>query len=303
MSNKITYYESVLDVYKELGLTAGEDVGFIINDLNELIQNFPYQSKVYRANYYSFLFIKKGEGEYVMDDQTFHYGSNTVYFANPGHIKSHTFEYLEDAYRIALTEDFLRTYVHPEIFSEFSFLLAEIVPPQTTSDEVFREFRDLYMQIQVEFHKSSFLKYRIIGNLFAVILLKIKEQFWKNYIPIEEGNRSSQIVKTFKKNIEDHYIDLSKGKIESLFGVNDYASTQNLNPNYFNQVIKSKTGKSVSSWIAEKSLIQAKAMLKHSPKSIKEIAFLLGYAELSHFSNFFKKHMQTSPSAYRKANK
>ncbi len=36
---------------------------------------------------------------------------------------------------------------------------------------------------------------KIIGNLFVVILLKIKAYFWEDYNPIYEGNRSSQIVK------------------------------------------------------------------------------------------------------------
>jgi chromosome segregation ATPase len=47
---------------------------------------------------------------------------------------------------ITLTENFLRENVHPEIFDEFPFLLAEIVPPKILSDEKFKEFENFFEQ-------------------------------------------------------------------------------------------------------------------------------------------------------------
>ena len=298
--NEIKYLKGVADVYGHLGLKEKYDIGFMINDLKDIVPYLPYYSDVYRADYYYFLFIKDGKGNYTMDDETFEYDSGTVYFTNPGHIKSHTFFELKEAYRIAVTEEFLKAYIHPNIFNEFSFLLAEIVPPQSLSAMVFKEFENLYLQIFEEFSKNSPSRLGIIGKYLAIILFKIKDKFWNNYYPIEEGKRGSQIVNTFKNDLEKHFVDLAQGRIEKLYSVSDFAALQHLNTNYFNQVIKSKTGRSVSSWISEKTLSQAKALLKKSPRSIKEIAYLLGYSETSHFSNFFKKHMGISPLFYRK---
>lgn len=132
-----------------------------------------------------------------------------------------------------------------------------------------------------------------------MLLLKLKQNFWTDYYPLEEGNRNSQIVKTFKRHLEEHYLDLSSGDTEKHFQVKDYANAQSLSTSYFNQVIKSKTGKPASTWIAEKSLGQAQALLKNSSLSIKEIAYQLGYREIAHFSNFFRKHTGLSPSKYR----
>ncbi|MNY56473.1 HTH-type transcriptional activator RhaS [compost metagenome] len=81
----------------------------------------------------------------------------------------------------------------------------------------------------------------------------------------------------------------------------DYALAQNLHENYLNNVIKSKTGKSVSNWISEKLIAEAKSLLKNSTLSIKEIAYKLGFIETSHFSNYFKKNTKTSPEEYRKS--
>jgi AraC family transcriptional activator of pobA len=133
-----------------------------------------------------------------------------------------------------------------------------------------------------------------------VLLLKIKERFWDTYNPIEEGSRSSQIVKSFKKLLEKHYLELARGVLETPFHVQNYASVLNLHPNYLSQVIKSKTGKSVAAWISEKSVATAKALLKNTVLSTKEIAYRLGYSEATHFSRFFKKQTGVTPAAYRK---
>ena len=68
---------------------------------------------------------------------------------------------------------------------------------------------------------------------------------------------------------------------------------------YFSTVIKSKTGKSINNWIAEKVIAEAQAILSRSPTSIQEVASQLGFKEPGHFSRYFKKYTRMSPSAFR----
>jgi AraC family transcriptional regulator, transcriptional activator of pobA len=125
---------------------------------------------------FSFILTKYGSGVYSLDDNI-----------------------------ITLTEKFLVENVHSEIFGEFPFLLAEIVPPKKLSQNDLAEFEVLYKQILTESEKDSKYKNRVLGNLVTVLLLKIKENFWSDYNPIEDGNRNSQIVKSFKQLLESEY--------------------------------------------------------------------------------------------------
>jgi AraC-like DNA-binding protein len=57
--------------------------------------------------------------------------------------------------------------------------------------------------------------------------------------------------------------------------------------------------KTTTQIIAERILQEAKIMLKHSNWNVAEIAYALGFMEVTHFNNFFKKHTQGSPSRFR----
>jgi len=299
-SNEIAFFERVVDLYNALKIPIKQNSQFSMNDLLEIHKTIPYKSPVFRTNYYSFIFVKSGKGNYTTDEQTFEYGSRTIYFTNPGHLKAFEFYQLEEAYLITFSEEFLKTNIHQNIFEDFPFLLSETVPPQNPNEQQYKEIETVYLQILNEYRRNRLYKDKIIGNLLVVLLLKIKALFWQNYYPLEEGGTQSKIVKAFKENLEKHYRDLSEGKTERVFQPQDYATLQRLSPSYFSQVIKSKTGKPPSHWINERTTSYAKALIKNSTKSIKEVTFKLGFAETAHFSNFFKRQTGFSPSAYRK---
>jgi len=148
-------------------------------------------------------------------------------------------------------------------------------------------------QIADEYQGLSRYRYRIIGNLFVVLLLKIKDRFWKDYDPLQESDRGSVIVQTFKQNMEKSYRNLAN--LKTLPNVQDYTLAQQLHPNYFSTAIKNKTGKSVNTWIHEKTLLEAQALLSNKNLSVKEVAYQLKFSEPTHFSKFFKKYTQQTP--------
>jgi len=299
---EIIIHHKISDLYKTLNLPFEEEIDFTILSVPDIHPQIPFKSPKLRADYFSFILTKDGSGIYFLDDNNFPFNSKTIYFTNPGHIKSYELNESNEAYIITLTENFLRENVHPEIYDEFPFLLAEIVPPKKLSQQKFEEFEILYKQILNEFKRNSEFKNKILGNLFAVILLKIKEAFWLNYNPIFEGNRNSQIVKTFKQLLEFEFKKIMKKKqSDSKLQVRYFAERLNLHPNYLNSVIKSKTGKTIYEWIVIRTLSTAKSLLKNTTLSAKEIAYRLGFSEPTHFNRFFKRHQDTTPIAYRKS--
>ena len=293
---------TISDLYQTIGLPYDQEIDFSMLSVPDIHPEIPFKSPVLRADYFSFIITKKGSGAYYLDDHRFLFGDRSFYFTNPGHVKSYELDESEEAFIIMTTESFLQENVHPEIYGEFPFLLAEIVPTHEQSLEDFEEYQHHFEQILYESKKESQYKGKILGNLMLILLLKIKEKFWANYDPIAEGRGNSRIVKSFRETLESVFTSVLNGESNNFKLQAQYIADQlNLHPNYLNSVIKSKTGRTVNDWILKRTLSVAKTLLVDTTYSSKEIAYLLGYSEPTHFSRFFKKQTNISPSTFRKS--
>src|SRR5690606_20297690 len=104
----ITHFETVSDLYKSFVIPIEHNAQLTINNLLNIHKDTPYKSPIFRANYYSFIFIKEGKGTYTTDTNTFNYTSKALYFTNPGHLKAFEFLELQEGYLITMSEEFLK---------------------------------------------------------------------------------------------------------------------------------------------------------------------------------------------------
>jgi AraC-like DNA-binding protein len=81
-----------------------------------------------------------------------------------------------------------------------------------------------------------------------------------------------------------------------------YAGSLNISTPYLNECVKTTTGYSVSWHIQQRVVLEAKRLLYHSDKSIKEIAGELGYDDYSYFTRLFVKVSGLTPVAFRNKN-
>jgi AraC-like DNA-binding protein len=79
-----------------------------------------------------------------------------------------------------------------------------------------------------------------------------------------------------------------------------YAGKLCLTPKYLSSVIYEISGKHASDRIHEYILLEAKALLKSTDMSLKNISDVLCFCTPSHFGRFFKRYTGFTPSAYRK---
>ena len=85
--------------------------------------------------------------------------------------------------------------------------------------------------------------------------------------------------------------------------VSFYANEANLSSSHFTRIVKDKTGKTPSEWIADMTVVNAKLLLEQSGMSIKEIAAELNFPEQFTFRKFFKLHVGVPPKEYRLKNR
>lgn len=80
-----------------------------------------------------------------------------------------------------------------------------------------------------------------------------------------------------------------------------YSDKLFLTPKYLSGVIKERSGKSSGDWIEDHVMLEAKALLKSTDKSIKQISDELNFPSQSFFGKYFKRRAGISPKVYRKS--
>ncbi len=177
---------------------------------------------------------------------------------------------------------------------------------QPNGEHVFELTDEQAAQVTVVFEKmfgeiaSDYThKYDVLRNLvFELLHFAMKLQ------PSPTGdkqppNASQRIATLFLELLERQFpIEENHPKV-NLRTASDFARQLNIHVNHLNRAVKAITDKTTTQIIGERILQEAKIMLKHSNWNVSEISDALGFAEVTHFNNFFKKHVETSPLKFR----
>ncbi len=92
--------------------------------------------------------------------------------------------------------------------------------------------------------------------------------------------------------INDHY--------ETGIRLSDVAGKAGMSPAHFSRLFKRVMGLPYQEYLNGRRITKAKSLLRTSPRSIAEIAALLGFADATGFGRTFKKLTGQTPSAYRR---
>lgn len=167
-------------------------------------------------------------------------------------------------------------------------------------DEQCREVEAIYERMFKAIESNYPYKYDLLRNLvFDLIHFAMQLEPVSYNSPLGR-NAPQHITGLFLDLLERHFpIDESHPRI-LLRTPSDFARQLHIHVNNLNRVLKQTTGKTTSQIIAERIAQEARILLIHSPWTIKEIAWALGFKEAAHFSNFFKKITGLTPLEFRK---
>lgn len=108
-------------------------------------------------------------------------------------------------------------------------------------------------------------------------------------LAINHSDSSIDLIKKFiRENLDD---DLNRRKLAALVF---------LSPDYLSHVFSERTGESLTSFILNERIKKAKELLLLSQKSIRDIALISGFPNISYFSRQFKSLTGKTPQEYRR---
>jgi AraC family transcriptional activator of pobA len=251
---------------------------------------------IQRLNYFSLIWIQKGNGKVKVDFSEYDFTENQLLAFAPYQPFMLTSTAAIEGVVIHFHSDFFCILKHHHEVSCNGVLFNNIYePPYVTIDKTAKvTFSMVLEQIKVEMQNPALAQYELLVSYLKIFLITAsrlkKEQQPKELTTIEE-NTTPFILQNLKNYIELHF--------KTKHSASDYAELLNISPKALAKITKNHFNKTLTNLIAERIIIEAKRELYLTNKPVKEIAYELGYDDEHYFSRFFKTNADISPQVYR----
>ncbi len=136
---------------------------------------------------------------------------------------------------------------------------------------------------------------RILHHMFAAFLCQVMVSFGASPESRRAiGGERKSVTLVFKNFMKE--LNKDDGRHRS---VSYYADRLCYSPKYVSYAVKLVSGRTAMSWINEHAIGQIKYQLRNSDKSIKEIAEIFEFPNISFFGKYVKRNLGVSPLKYR----
>lgn len=278
-----------------------KDIGhFNVFDIAQTIANVKKTSEMpyNRRKYYKISLIRgKNRVEYA--DKVISIKKNALLFATP----KVPYHYVpEDENQsgnfCVFTADFFTKNSSKNILEDLPLFQPGTIPVFEIDDELADEVDLLFGKIKKEIDSDYEFKYDLIRNYVSELI-----HYGQKLQPAEKvgnsHNAAVRVVSLFIELLERQFpIESSNQRIQ-LKVAKDFADRLSIHVNYLNKNLKEKTGKTTTEFIADRLIQEAKILLKQTNWNISEISYALGFEEVAHFSNFFKRKTSFAPMEFR----
>ena len=245
----------------------------------------------HRHAFHSVFFIIKGESRQEIDFQDYELTQNQVMLIPKGAIHWEKEIKGLSGYTILFKDDFFSTPQQQLLYGllQYAVALGKLLIPINKEDlAAVKLYFELLMEEQNSFENQNHTF--ILQNLMLALLNKLEGLIQK--LPHTNSFISyRQPFQRFIQLVDSTYMQQNK--------LDFYASELNITQRKLNEIVKKVTGQTATNFIIDRIMLEAKRELCFSEKSVKEIAFELGYESQYYFSRIFKKRMGKSPDEFR----
>lgn len=301
------------DFYKEAAIFTGREIStlmppgitreighFNVFDIAETIREvkrknaMPYN----RRAYYKISLIRgKNRAEYA--DKVIDVQKNALLFATPKVPYHWVPQDDEQAGSFCVfTADFMIKNKSGVALDDLPIFRPGAYPVFEVSDEDADEIAVIFRKMKKEITSDYEFKYDLLRN-YVLELIHYGQKLQPAIPQAVTQNASARIISLFIELLERQFPIESPAQQLGLRSAKEYAERLSVHVNHLNKVLRENTGKTTTEVISGRILQEAKILLRQTDWNISEIAYSLGFEEVAHFSNFFKKQTAMAPLAFR----
>lgn len=152
-------------------------------------------------------------------------------------------------------------------------------------------FETLWKMFQLEIGNNDSLQLEILQSLL--------KRFIKSSTNILKNQTELILVEKHELDIIREFNILVDFHFRTKYTLPDYAALMHKSSKTISNIFSKFSSKTPLQYINERRLLEAKRLLKYTPKTIKEIAIELDFNDVQSFSRFFKNQLNLSPTEYK----
>lgn len=249
-----------------------------------------------RKNFYKIkLIIGKNRCYYA--DKTIEIKESAMLFANP--LIPYHLENLEGPqteYFCIFTEAFFHQFGQLKTYPIFS---PEDHPIYFLNEKEQQEIILIYEKMEEEIKSDYAYKYDVLRNLVYELVHKVMKMKPAAMIREKGSGANIRIASLFTELLDLQFPLADLQQEMKLRRAQDFATHLSVHVNHLNRAVKMTTGKTTTQCISERIIQEAKILLRHSGRSVSEIAYGLRFDAPTHFISFFRKHTDQTPAKFR----
>jgi AraC family transcriptional regulator, transcriptional activator of pobA len=251
---------------------------------------------IQRQNYFSLIWVSEGNGNLKADFAEYDFEAGSLFAFSPYQPYMFATDKPIKGVAIYFHAEFFCIYKHHKEVSCNGILYNNIYqPPFVRVDESSAAtLQMLCEQIKTEMQNPDLAQYELLLSYLKIVLItaaRLKTQQQPEAAIALNDDAGPFILQKLKDAIEENF--------KTKHSPADYAEMLYITPKALAKITKSYFNKTLSSLINDRIIIEAKRELYLTNKTVKEIAYELGYKDEYYFSRFFKVNADVSPQLYR----
>jgi AraC family transcriptional activator of pobA len=254
------------------------------------LQVFEGGDLAHRHDGHSFFLLESGSISVAIDFQTYHITAPSVVYIHPDQVNRTIMAENVTVSSLAITTENLNP--------EYLQLLEDITPvkPLLLDQKTFAIISEaVSLSIKFSERKNDKLYHSLLKDSCNAIVALIASLYLEQTKPTDKLSRFEIVTKAFRRILERNYTTIKQPT--------EYAQILHISTPYLNECVKNTTGYSVSHHIQHRVILEAKRLLFHSDRSVKEIAAELGYDDYPYFSRLFTKVTGITALTFRDKNR
>ncbi|GAA6769179.1 helix-turn-helix domain-containing protein [Flavobacterium johnsoniae] len=257
--------------------------------------NSSYFDHIQRNNYFTLIIITSGEGLAKVDLCEYLFKENTMFAFYPYQPFMLASKGSLTGISIQFHHDFFCIYRHHKEIASNGILFNNvyqqpfILLDQNNKETLMNIVREIVNELKMEaLRKDEVLVSYLKIFLVLATRIKLEQQSVKL---VNTNDKQLLIIQNLRNAIEDNF--------RTKHSASDYADILHVTPVVLARAAKNHFNMTLSDLITERIIVEAKRELYLTDKTVKEIAYELGYDDEYYFSRVFKGKTDISPQLYR----